>query len=49
MTTGCAGLSVAFSGKVIDAETKEPIEGALIVVVWDKDVITGSPGGPSSL
>jgi hypothetical protein len=49
MTTGCAGfIRGPFGGKVIDAETKEPIEGAVVVVVWSKDVITGSPGGPAS-
>jgi hypothetical protein len=37
-----------FSGKVIDAETKEPIEGAVVVVKWNKRVITGSPGGPAT-
>ncbi len=33
--TGCAGfISGPFSGKVIDAETKEPIEGAVVVVTY---------------
>ncbi len=46
--TGCAAfIRGPFSGKVIDAETKEPIEGAVVVVIWDK-AIYGSPGGPSS-
>lgn len=31
----------AFKGKVIDAETKEPIEGAVVVVAYDKKIITG--------
>lgn len=46
--TGCAGfVRGPFSGKVIDAETKEPIEGAVVLVVWNKDIY-GSPGGPSA-
>ncbi len=44
--TGCAGfIRGPFSGKVVDAETKEPIEGAVVLVVWNK-AIYGSPGGP---
>lgn len=45
---GCAGfIQGPFSGKVIDAETKEPIEGVVVIVVWRK-AIYGSPGGPST-
>ncbi len=47
--TGCAGfIRGPFSGKVIDSETKEPIEGAVVLVKWNKSVVTGSPGGPTS-
>ncbi len=33
----------AFKGKVIDADTKEPIEGAVIVAVYDKRAIRLAP------
>ncbi|MDA8241684.1 MAG: carboxypeptidase-like regulatory domain-containing protein [Nitrospiraceae bacterium] len=33
-----------FKGKVIDAETKEPIEGAVVVVIYYKENF-GGPGG----
>lgn len=40
----------AFKGKVIDAETKEPIEGAVVVVIYKTHTIIGSPaGGDSSI
>lgn len=32
-----------FKGKVLDAETKEPIEGAVVVAVYDKIVIRWAP------
>lgn len=32
-----------YSGRVIDAETKEPIEGAVVLVIWDWETFT--PGG----
>ena len=35
----------AFKGKVIDAETKEPIEGAVVVVVYKKHSLISGPGG----
>lgn len=34
-----------FKGKVIDAETKEPIEGAVVVVVYYKHSLISGPGG----
>lgn len=34
-----------FRGKVIDAETKEPIEGAVVVVVYKKHSLISGPGG----
>jgi hypothetical protein len=37
-----------FKGRVIDSETKEPIEGSVVVVVYDKRALVGGPGGPSS-
>jgi hypothetical protein len=37
-----------FRGRVIDAETKEPIEGAVVVVLYYKRPLIGGPGGPNS-
>ncbi len=38
-----------FRGKVIDAETKQPIEGAVAVVLYYKrSTVSLNPGGPSS-
>ena len=37
----------AFRGRVIDAETKEPIEGAVVVVLYYKCFLIGNPGGPN--
>ncbi|RJQ22794.1 MAG: hypothetical protein C4560_01755 [Nitrospiraceae bacterium] len=34
-----------FRGKVIGAETKEPIEGAVVVVVYKKHSLISGPGG----
>jgi hypothetical protein len=34
-----------FKGKVIDAETKEPIEGAVVVVIYNKHTLISGPGG----
>lgn len=34
-----------FKGKVIDAETKEPIEGAVVVVLYYKHSLISGPGG----
>ncbi len=36
-----------FRGKVIDAETKEPIEGAVVVATYQKYPIISGPGGGS--
>jgi hypothetical protein len=33
-----------FSGRVVDAETKEPIEGAVVVAYWNEEQAT--PTGP---
>lgn len=38
----------AFRGRIIDAETKEPIEGAVAVALYDKEMLIGGPGGPNS-
>ncbi len=38
----------AFRGRIIDAETKAPIEGAVVVVLYWKVYIMGGPGGPRS-
>lgn len=35
-----------FRGKVIDADTKEPIEGAVVVASWNEERAT--PAGPTS-
>jgi hypothetical protein len=37
-----------FRGRVMDAETKEPIEGAVVVVLYYKRPLIGGPGGPNS-
>jgi hypothetical protein len=37
----------AFSGRIIDAETKAPIEGAVVVAIYYKEPIIGGPGGVS--
>lgn len=29
-----------YSGRVIDTETKEPIEGAVVLVIWDWETFT---------
>lgn len=39
----------AFKGKVIDAETKEPIAGAVVVVVYDKATMGLGAGALSSI
>lgn len=38
-----------FSGKVIDAETKEPLEGAVIVAVYNKEIMSLGAGKLSSI
>ncbi|MBI3585376.1 MAG: hypothetical protein HY096_15675, partial [Nitrospinae bacterium] len=38
----------AFKGKVIDAETKKPIEGAVVVAIYYADPIISGPGGGSA-
>ncbi len=37
-----------FKGKVIDTETKEPIEGVVVVAIYQKHPIISGPGGGSS-
>ena len=37
-----------YRGKVIDAETKEPIEGAVVVVVWVNEVLKFYSGWPKA-
>lgn len=34
-----------FKGRVIDAETKAPIEGAVVVVIYEKHSLISGPGG----
>ena len=38
----------AFRGRVVDAETKQPIEGAVVAVLYYKRPLVGGPGGPNS-
>lgn len=38
-----------FKGKIIDAETKEPIEGVVVAVYYTKDTMTLGDGGKSSV
>ena len=38
----------AFRGKVIDTETKEPIEGAVVVAIYNTHTIIGGPAGGDS-
>jgi hypothetical protein len=38
-----------FRGKIVDAETKQPLEGAVVLAIWDKQGPIGGPGGPRSL
>ena len=37
-----------YRGRIIDAETKQPIEGAVVVVLYYKVNLIGGPGGPNS-
>ncbi|MDF1592229.1 MAG: hypothetical protein P1P89_11985 [Desulfobacterales bacterium] len=48
---GCLVFSKPeFKGKVIDTETKQPIEGAVVVAIYNKDpIISGPAGGGSSI
>jgi len=48
-TTGCLYHKPAFAGKVIDAETKEPIEGAVAVVAYHKAAMGLGAGQISSI
>jgi hypothetical protein len=43
MLTGCSG---PWKGKIIDIETKEPLEGAVVLAVWER--VYRTPYGPSS-
>ena len=38
----------AFRGRVIDAETKQPVEGTVVVILYDKWPIIGGFGGQNS-
>ena len=37
-----------YRGRIIDAKTKQPIEGAVAVVLYYKENLIGGPGGPNS-
>lgn len=51
--SGCGNWFVyhkpEFSGKVLDAETKEPIEGAVVVAVYNKETLGLGAGSLSSI
>ena len=36
-----------FKGRVIDADTKKPIEGAVVVAIYNRVALIGNPGGRS--
>ncbi len=38
----------AYHGKIIDHETKEPLEGVVVIVIYSTTDVIGGPGGPSS-
>ena len=40
---GCAG---PWKGKIIDVDTKEPLEGAVVLAVWER--VYRTPAGPNS-
>jgi len=51
ISTAYAGLIYSkpeFRGRVIDAETKEPIEGAVVVALYYNYPLFSGPGGPSA-
>jgi hypothetical protein len=51
-TTACAWIYYGkpeFRGKVIDAQTKTPIEGAVVVVIYMKHEFISGPGGGSTV
>jgi len=37
----------AYHGKIIDHETKEPLEGVVVVAIYSTSDVIGGPGGPS--
>jgi len=37
-----------YHGKIIDAETKKPLEGVVVVAIYSTSDVIGGPGGPSS-
>jgi len=37
-----------YRGKIIDAETKKPLEGVVVVACYSTSDVIGGPGGPSS-
>ena len=47
--SGCLYHKPAFTGKVIDAETKEPLEGAIAVVAYHKSAMGLGAGQISSI
>jgi hypothetical protein len=51
-TSACAWIYYSkpeFRGKVIDAQTKTPIEGAVVVVIYMKHEFISGPGGGSTV
>lgn len=49
LLTGCSAArpltyrAAAIQGRIVDAETGQPVEGAAVVAVWEIDVIKGNP------
>ncbi len=37
-----------YKGKIIDAETRKPLEGVVVVAIYSTSDVIGGPGGPSS-
>lgn len=47
--SGCMIYKPAFNGKVMDTETKEPIEGAVVVAVYNKSTMGLGAGSVSGI
>jgi len=49
LSSSCAGWLLyhkpTYRGKIVDAETKKPIEGAVVVAVYRKQTLISGPGG----
>lgn len=38
--SGCAFMGGPWKGKVLDVETKEPLEGAVVLIFWERQFLT---------